>query len=91
MRAGLPTLLAAPPAPHMHEREVFVEEEVGRFFTLRERLSMSDWGARLHEALTDDLWLDEAQARCFKQSEAFSTKRMAHEMYALIKGEFLEP
>jgi glycosyltransferase involved in cell wall biosynthesis len=99
MRAGLPTLIAAPPAPHMPEREVFVEGEVGRFFTLKPHahhnsphpFEGSDWAERLEELLSDEAWLDEAQAKCFQQSARFSTAMMARQMLALTCPELAEP
>lgn len=99
MRAGLPTLIAAPPAPHMPEREVFVEGEVGRFFTLTphahhsssQPFKGSDWAERLEELLSDEAWLDEAQSKCFQQSARFSTAMMARQMLALTCPELAEP
>jgi hypothetical protein len=87
----------------MPEREVFVEGEVGRLFTLSPNAHSnsashsvkpfegSDWAERLEEMLSDDPWLDEAQARCFKQSERFSTAMMARQMLALICPKLAEP
>ena len=91
MRAGLPSLLAAPPAPHMPEFEIFEEGEHGRHFEAEKHPSQT--GARrascpeaLAEMIDDGRWLDEAQARCLERGEAFSTKVMAERLFELICG-----
>ena len=88
MRAGLPTLLAAPPAPHMPEFEIFVEGEHGRLFESEAYPTPDElrapWPKALDEMLSDEPWLDEAQARCLARGEAFSTKVMAERFCELI-------
>lgn len=88
VRAGLPTLLAAPPAPHMPEFELFIEGELGRHFSADEHPNSAKprWPEALAALLDDHAWLDEAQARCLARGEAFSTKVMAERLYELICG-----
>jgi hypothetical protein len=88
IRAGLPTLLAGPPAPHMPEFELFIEGELGRHFSSDEHPNEEwpRWPEALGAMLHDLAWLDDAQARCLAQGEAFSTKVMAERLYELICG-----
>lgn len=87
-RAGLPSLIAAPPAPHMPEVEAFEEGLTGRCFSDERYPSARHeaWPEALESTLSDERWLDQAQQRCLARAEAFSTEVMAIQMYALITG-----
>lgn len=87
VRAGLPTLLASPPAEHMPEFELFEEGKLGRYFSSDEDPVLKDyprWPQALRAMLNDEQWLDQAQAHCLAQGELYSTKVMAENLYELI-------
>ena len=89
-RAGIPTLIAAPPAPHMPEVEAFEEGVSGRYFEAEDypaaSPSLPPWPEALEAALEDEVWLDQAQVGCLERGLTFSTEVMAKQMFELISG-----